>query len=318
MSFEIKSGHAACIKFVGIGDTGAGVMRRIMQADNKDIDLIAVHTEEQAFSASGASVTIQISAPPRMDKPCALSRKCTIEDNSRDAVAKALAGAEMVIIVADMGSCIGAASVVAGIARELGILTIGIVTKPSETESHAHMLQAETGVAALLAQTDSLVVIPNARLAYAIHQKNTPVDAFEMAHDALYQVVQSILDFARPVGPVCLDFSDIASILRNVGMVYVGMGRDAGELGGEAAAKMAISAPLTETSICGARRLLINITCAERFGVKAVERVCNVVQQAADPDASFVLAVSYDKTQKDEISVTVIAAAGGSDHTVYP
>lgn len=308
MPFEMESGSPICFKFIGIGDTGVRVMRRMIQADIKDIDLIAVHTDEQALSASGASIKIQIRVPPANGQAVCINPEMDSNplEVSRDAVAKALTGADMVVIVADMGHCIGtgAAPVVAGIARELGILTIGIVTKPY----HSQMLQAEMGIAALLALADSLVVIPNERLEYAIRQESIPLNAFEIADDALYQVVQTILNFSKHIGPICLDFSDMAIIMRNAGMVYVGMGRDSGELGGAAAAKMAISTPLTEASIYGAKRLLINITASERFGMEEIERVVNVVQQAIHPDACSIISATCDKMQKDEICVTVIAS----------
>lgn len=312
MPFEMKSGSPICFKFIGIGDTGARVIRRMIQADIKDIDLIAVHTDEQALSASGASIKIQIRVPPANGQ--AVCIKPDMDGNtlevSRDTVAKALAGADMVIIVAEMGDCIGtgAAPVVAGIARKLGILTIGVVTKPFEVEDHSCMLRAERGIAALLALADSLVVLPNERLDYAFRQQIACLNAFEIAADVLYQVVQTILNFLKHIRPIRLDVSDVAIIMRNAGMPYWGVGWAAGEHGGEAAAKMAISNPLTETSIYGAKRLLINITCSERFGMEEIERIVNVVQQAANPDAYSVFEATYVETGKDEIYVTVIAS----------
>lgn len=312
MSFEMKSGYPICFKFIGVGDAGFRVMRRMIQADIKGIDLIAVHTDEQALSASGAFIRNQIRVPPANGQAVYIDPGMdsnTIEE-SRATAAKALAGADMVVIVADMGECIGtvAAPIVAGIARELGILTIAVVTKPFEVEKHSHILRAEMGIASLLALADSLVVIPNERLEYSTRQQITHLNAFEIADGALYQVVQTILNFRKHVGPICLDFSDVAIIIRNAGMLYVGVGRATGEHSGEAAAKMAISNPLTNTSMLGAKRLLINITASECFAVEEIERVVNVVQQAADPDAYSVFDAAYDETEKDEICVTVIAS----------
>lgn len=301
-----------CVKFIGIGNSGIGIISRLVQIDPQCMDFIAVHTDRQILSASDNPTKIQIEAVPggRQAVHIDLVMGCWTIDESRSIVTKTLEGADIALIFADMGDFIGveAAPIIAGIARKMGILTIGVVTEPFEFEDHCPMLQTDKGFAALLTQADSLVVISNERLKYASRQQMTSSNAFEMVGDTLYQVVQTIFSFTKHTSMIQSDFNDVADTMRDGGLVYIGVGRAAGKHGAEAAAKMATSYPLTNTSISEAKRLLVYITGPEHFRMEEMEAAADVVQQAVHPDASFIFAAACDKTSEDEICVTVIAS----------
>ena len=215
----------------------------------------------------------------------------------------------MVFITAGMGggTGTGAAPVVAEIAREAGILTVGVVTKPFGFEGRRRMTQAEQGIEELRSKVDSLVIIPNERLKYATDQKITFANAFEIADDVLRQAVQSISDLIRDTGFINLDFADVTAIMKDAGLAHMGVGRAAGKGKAEEAAKMAISSPLLETSINGARGVLINVTGSMDIGLEEVEQAATLVQQAVHPDALTIFGATFDETLDDEIRVTVIA-----------
>ena len=215
----------------------------------------------------------------------------------------------MVFITAGMGggTGTGAAPVVAEIAREAGILTVGVVTKPFGFEGRRRMTQAEQGIEELRSKVDSLVIIPNERLKYATDQKITFANAFEIADDVLRQAVQSISDLIRDTGFINLDFADVTAIMKDAGLAHMGVGRAAGKGKAEEAARMAISSPLLETSINGARGVLINVTGSMDIGLEEVEQAATLVQQAVHPDALTIFGATFDETLDDEIRVTVIA-----------
>ena len=206
-----------------------------------------------------------------------------------------------------LGTGTGAAPVVAEIAREAGILTVGVVTKPFGFEGRRRMTQAEQGIEELRSKVDSLVIIPNERLKYATDQKITFANAFEIADDVLRQAVQSISDLIRDTGFINLDFADVTAIMKDAGLAHMGVGRAAGKGKAEEAAKMAISSPLLETSINGARGVLINVTGSMDIGLEEVEQAATLVQQAVHPDALTIFGAAFDETLDDEIRVTVIA-----------
>ena len=220
----------------------------------------------------------------------------------------------MVFVTAGMGggTGTGAAPVVAEIARELGVLTVGVVTKPFGFEGRRRAQQAEAGIEELKDKVDSLVIIPNERLKFATDQKITFANAFEIADDVLRQAVQSISDLIRDTGFINLDFADVTAIMKDAGMAHMGVGRAAGKGKAEEAARMAISSPLLETSIEGARGVLINITGSTDIGLEEVEQAATLVQQAVHPDALTIFGATFDESLDDEIRVTVIAT-GFSD-----
>ena len=195
----------------------------------------------------------------------------------------------------------------ADIAKELGILTVGVVTKPFRFEGMRRMKQAEGGIAELRNKVDSLVIIPNERLKLATDQKITMVNAFEIADDVLQQAVQSISDLIKNTGFINLDFADVSAVMKDAGRAHMGVGRAAGKNKAEEAARMAISSPLLETSINGARGVLINVTGSMDIGLEEVETAANLVQEAAHPDCNIIFGAAFDETLEDEIRVTVIA-----------
>jgi len=214
-----------------------------------------------------------------------------------------------VFITAGMGggTGTGAAPIVADIAKEMGILTVGVVTKPFNFEGRRRMMQAEKGIEELRTRVDSLVIIPNERLKFATDQKITFANAFEIADDVLRQAVQSISDLIKNTGFINLDFADVTAVMQNAGMAHMGVGRAGGKNKAEDAAKMAISSPLLETSINGAKGVLVNVTGSMDIGLEEVEIAANLVQQAAHPDALIIFGAAFDDTLEDEIRVTVIA-----------
>ena len=215
----------------------------------------------------------------------------------------------MVFVTCGMGggTGTGGSPIVADVAREMGILTVGVVTKPFGFEGRRRMQQAEAGIAELKDKVDSLVIIPNERLKHATDQKITFANAFEIADDVLRQAVQSISDLIRDTGFINLDFADVTAIMKNAGMAHMGVGRAAGKGKAEEAAKMAISSPLLETSINGARGVLVNVTGSTDVGLEEVEIAANLVQEAADPNALIIFGATFDENMEDEICVTVIA-----------
>ena len=230
-------------------------------------------------------------------------------EESRTQIAKALEGANMVFITAGMGggTGTGAAPIVADIAKEQDILTVGVVTKPFRFEGSRRMKQAEGGIAELRNKVDSLVIIPNERLKLASDTKITMQNAFEIADDVLQQAVQSISDLIKNTGFINLDFADVSAVMKDAGRAHMGVGRAAGKDKAEAAAKMAISSPLLETSINGARGVLINVTGSMDIGLEEVETAANLVQEAAHPDANIIFGAAFDDSLEDELRVTVIA-----------
>ena len=231
------------------------------------------------------------------------------DPDSINDVAKALEDTDMVFITAGMGggTGTGGAPIVAEIAKEMDILTVAVVTKPFGFEGRRRMQQAESGIAELKDKVDSLVIIPNERLKHATDQKITFANAFEIADDVLRQAVQSISDLIRDTGFINLDFADVTAIMKNAGMAHMGVGRAAGKGKAEEAARMAISSPLLETSIEGAKGVLINVTGSMDIGLEEVEQAASLVQQAVHPDALTIFGATFDETMDDEIRVTVIA-----------
>ena len=299
------------IKVIGVGGGGNNVVNRMVHTGTKGVDFIAVNTDKQALTMSAATYKIQIGEKLTQGQGAGsdpeVGRKSAEE--SRTQIAKALEGANMVFITAGMGggTGTGAAPIVADIAKELGILTVGVVTKPFRFEGMRRMKQAEGGINELRNKVDSLVIIPNERLKLASDTKITMQNAFEIADDVLQQAVQSISDLIKNTGFINLDFADVSAVMKDAGRAHMGVGRAAGKDKAEAAAKMAISSPLLETSINGARGVLINVTGSTDIGLEEVETAANLVQEAAHPDANIIFGAAFDENLEDELKVTVIA-----------
>jgi len=313
MAFGLETGPDTVvnIKVIGVGGAGNNVVNRMVKSGTRGVDFVAVNTDKQALNVSSATYKIQIGeklthgmgagSDPEVGRKSA--------EESRNQVGKALENTDMVFITAGMGggTGTGGAPIVAELAREMGILTVGVVTKPFGFEGRRRMQQAEAGIAELSGKVDSLVIIPNERLKHATDQKITFANAFEIADDVLRQAVQSISDLIRDTGFINLDFADVTAIMKNAGMAHMGVGRAAGKGKAEEAARMAISSPLLETSIAGARGVLINVTGSMDIGLEEVEQAASLVQEAVHPDALTIFGATFDETLDDEIRVTVIA-----------
>ena len=299
------------IKVIGVGGGGNNVVNRMVRTGTKGVDFIAINTDKQALTVSAATYKIQIGEKLTNGQGAGsdpeVGRK-SAEEN-RNQISKALEDADMVFITAGMGggTGTGAAPIVADIAKELGILTVGVVTKPFRFEGMRRMKQAEGGINELRNKVDSLVIIPNERLKLATDQKITMVNAFEIADDVLQQAVQSISDLIKNTGFINLDFADVSAVMKDAGRAHMGVGRAAGKNKAEEAAKMAISSPLLETSINGAKGVLINVTGSMDIGLEEVETAANLVQEAAHPEANIIFGAAFDDTLEDELRVTVIA-----------
>ena len=313
MAFGLDMGpdNVVNIKVIGVGGGGNNVVNRMVRTGTKGVDFIAVNTDKQALAVSSATYKIQIGEKLTHGQGAGsdpeVGRKSAEE--SRAQISKALEDTDMVFITAGMGggTGTGGAPIVAEIAREQGILTVGVVTKPFGFEGRRRMQQAEKGIEELQGKVDSLVIIPNERLKHATDQKITFANAFEIADDVLRQAVQSISDLIRDTGFINLDFADVTAIMKNAGMAHMGVGRAAGKGKAEEAARMAISSPLLETSIHGARGVLINVTGSMDIGLEEVEQAASLVQDAVHPDALTIFGATFDESMDDEIRVTVIA-----------
>ena len=286
MAFGLETGPESVvnIKVIGVGGGGNNVVNRMVRSGTKGVEFVAVNTDKQALNVSSATYKIQIGEKLTHGQGAGsdpeVGRKSAEE--SRNQIAKALEDTDMVFITAGMGggTGTGGAPIVAEIAKEMDILTVAVVTKPFGFEGRRRMQQAESGIAELKDKVDSLVIIPNERLKHATDQKITFANAFEIADDVLRQAVQSISDLIRDTGFINLDFADVTAIMKNAGMGHMGVGRAAGKGKAEEAARMAISSPLLETSIEGAKGVLINVTGSMDIGLEEVEQAASLVQQA--------------------------------------
>ena len=313
MAFGLDTGpeSVVTIKVIGVGGGGSNVVNRMVRSGVQGVDFIAVNTDKQALATSSATYKIQIGEKLTRGQGAGSNPDVgrNSAEESRGQIAKALEDADMVFITAGMGvgTGTGAAPIVADIAKEAGLLTVGVVTKPFSFEGRRRMQQAEAGIEELRGKVDSLVIIPNERLKFATDQKITFQNAFEIADDVLRQAVQSISDLIKNTGFINLDFADVTAVMKDAGMAHMGVGRAAGKNKAEEAAKMAISSPLLETSINGAHGVLVNVTGSMDIGLEEVETAANLVQQAAHPDALIIFGAAFDEELEDEIRVTVIS-----------
>ena len=311
----------AIIKVIGVGGGGNNAVNRMIETGIKGVEFIAVNTDKQALQISKASTRIQIGekitrglgagADPNIGAQSA--------EESKSEIAEALRGADMVFVTAGMGggTGTGAAPTVAACAKEMGILTIGVVTKPFTFEGKKRLAQAERGIESLKGKVDTLVVIPNDKLLQIIDRKTSIIDAFRMADDVLRQGVQGISDLIANPGLVNLDFADVKTIMLNTGMAHMGIGMASGENRAEDAAKQAIQSPLLETSIEGARGVIINITGSSSLGLQEVNTAAELVQRSVDPEANIIFGTVIDEELDDEIVITVIAT-GFADEEPKP
>ena len=301
----------ATIKVIGVGGAGNNAVNRMIEAGIKNVEFIAVNTDRQALQLSKASTKIQIGEKLTRGLGAGANPDIGAQaaEESRTEVAEALRGADMVFVTAGMGggTGTGAAPIVAGTAKEMGILTIGVVTKPFTFEGKKRLAQAERGIESLKGKVDTLVVIPNDKLLQIIDRKTSIIEAFRMADDVLRQGVQGISDLIAVPGLINLDFADVKTIMLDRGMAHMGIGRASGENRAEDAAKQAIQSPLLETSIEGARGVIINITGGSDVGLHEANTAAELVQRSADPEANIIFGSVTDDSMGDEIQITVIA-----------
>ncbi len=310
----------ATIKVVGCGGGGNNAVNRMVDAGLRGVEFISINTDRQALGQSNAQVKIQIGekltkglgagAIPEVGRRAA--------EESREEIASALKGADLVFITAGMGggTGTGAAPVVAEIARDLGTLTIAVVTKPFNFEGKQRMKNAEAGIAELKQHVDTLVVIPNDRLLQVVNKGTTMLEAFRIADDVLRQGIQGISDLIAVPAMINLDFADVKTVMESGGMAHMGIGIGKGENKLVDAARNAISSPLLETNIDGARAVLINVTGGEDISIVDINEAANLVMEAADPDANIIFGAGIDETMGDEVRITVIAT--GFEKTPFP
>ena len=313
MAFGLETGPESVvnIKVIGVGGGGNNVVNRMVRTGARGVDFVAVNTDKQALNVSAATYKIQIGEKLTHGQGAGsdpeVGRKSAEE--SRNNIAKSLENADMVFITAGMGggTGTGAAPVVAQIARELGILTVGVVTRPFAFEGKKRLEQALSGIEELNKNVDSLVIIPNERLKYVSEQKITFKNAFEIADGVLRQAVKNISELITVPGFINLDFADVTSVMKDAGFAHIGTGSAAGKDKAAEAAREAISSPLLETSIDMAHGVIVSVIGSDDIGLDEVETAATMVQQAAHPDAHIIFGAFIDDTMDDEIRVVVIA-----------
>jgi len=319
MAYELANEYknVVQIKVVGVGGGGGNAVNRMVDAGVKGVQFIAINTDAMALYNSKADEKIHIGEKVTGGKGAGANPDvgARAAEESRDLIVDALKSADMVFITSGMGggTGTGAAPIVAQIAKEMDILTVGIVTKPFSFEGKRRMEQAEIGIAALREHVDSLVVIPNERLQYVSDQKITLTNAFNIADDVLRQGVQSISELISIPALVNLDFADVTAIMKDAGYAHMGVGTATGKDKAEIAANAAITSKLIETSMQGARGVIINVTGSSDIGLDDVTTASSIVSAAAHEDANIIWGATIDDSLDDEIRITVIATGAASD-----
>ena len=303
--------NVTTIKVIGVGGGGGNAVNRMVSDGLQGVEFIAMNTDQQALAKNHASVKVQLGSKLTKGRGAGADPEIgqRAAEESKDEIANALKGSQMVFITAGMGggTGTGAAPVVAEVAHDLGILTVGIVTKPFSFEGKRKMGLAEQGIANLLMHVDSLIVIPNERLKMISQEKITLMNAFQAADNVLRQGVESISALINVPAFINLDFADVRSIMKDAGYAHMGVGSAKGAGKAENAAKAAISSPLLETSIAGAHGGIINITSSPDIGLEDVETAAGLITQSAHPDANIIWGTAFDENLSDEMRVTVVA-----------
>ena len=303
--------NVTTIKVIGVGGGGGNAVNRMVSDGLQGVEFIAMNTDQQALAKNHASVKVQLGSKLTKGRGAGADPEIgqRAAEESKDEIANALKGSQMVFITAGMGggTGTGAAPVVAEVAHDLGILTVGIVTKPFSFEGKRKMGLAEQGIANLLMHVDSLIVIPNERLKMISQEKITLMNAFQAADNVLRQGVESISALINVPAFINLDFADVRSIMKDAGYAHMGVGSAKGAGKAENAAKAAISSPLLETSIAGAHGVIINITSSPDIGLEDVETAAGLITQSAHPDANIIWGTAFDENLSDEMRVTFVA-----------
>lgn len=316
LEFDVETNPLAQIKVIGTGGGGSNAVNRMIDFGVRGVEFITVNTDAQALNLAKSGAKLQIGekltrglgagANPDIGKKAA--------EESREQIMEALSGADMVFVTAGMGggTGTGAAAVIAEIARECGALTVGVVTRPFMFEGRKRAAQAEAGIAALKEKVDTLIIIPNDRLLEIVDKKTPMIEAFREADNVLRQAVQGISDLIQVPGLINLDFADVKTIMSERGSALMGIGEATGENRAAEAAKKAIQSPLLETSIDGARGVIMNITGGSNLSLFEVNEAVELVTSASDPEVNMIFGAIIDDEMKDSIKVTVIAT--GFDH----
>ena len=303
--------NVTTIKVIGVGGGGGNAVNRMVRDGLQGVEFIAMNTDQQALAKNHAATKVQLGSKLTKGRGAGADPEIgqRAAEESKDEIANALKGSQMVFITAGMGggTGTGAAPVVAEVAHDLGILTVGIVTKPFSFEGKRKMGLAEQGIANLLMHVDSLIVIPNERLKMISQEKITLMNAFQAADNVLRQGVESISALINVPAFINLDFADVRSIMKDAGYAHMGVGSAKGAGKAENAAKAAISSPLLETSIAGAHGVIINITSSPDIGLEDVETAAGLITQSAHPDANIIWGTAFDENLSDEMRVTVVA-----------
>ena len=312
----------ANIKVIGVGGGGNNAVNRMVDNQIKGVQFLAVNTENQVLELSKADVTIQIGekvtkglgagANPQVGEEAA--------QESREEIIKALEGADMVFVTAGMGggTGTGAAPIVAECAKEVGALTVGVVTKPFSFEGKRRRAAAEKGIEFLTQKVDTIIVIPNDKLLQVVDKKCTITDAFSKADDVLRQGIKGISDLIQIPGLINLDFADVKTIMTEQGEALMGIGVGEGENRAADAAKMAINSPLLETSIDGAKGILLNISGSSDLSIFEVNEAAEIISDAADPDANIIFGSVIDESLGDKVQITVVATGFNSSAKSVP
>src|SRR5664280_1937944 len=312
---ESSGNYLAVIKVVGVGGGGTNAVNRMVDAGLRGVEFIAVNTDAQALAMCDADVKIHIGSKITRGLGAGanpdIGYQAAIE--SKDELRDAIKGADMVFVTAGKGggTGTGASPVIAELAKELGALTVGVVTRPFSFEGKRRASQAEAGIRALRDKVDTLIIIPNDRLLQVVERRTSIIDAFKVADDVLRQGVQGITDLITVPGLINLDFADVRTIVKDAGTALLGIGVADGENRAQAAADMAIHSPLLETSINGARGLLLNITGGSDLTLYEVNEAAGVISEAADDDANIIFGAVVDERLEGKISITVVATGFG-------
>lgn len=314
---EMESEYMPVIKVIGVGGGGGNAINRMVKVEVKNVEFIAINTDDHVLRLSKASQTIQIGEKLTRGKGAGsqpeVGKKAAEE--SKDEIAALLKDTDMVFVTAGMGggTGTGAAPVVAKIAKDMGILTAAVVTKPFAFEGKRRMAQAEQGIQELAACVDSLIIVPNERLKYVSDTPITLQNAFAIADDVLRQGVQSISDLILVPGMVNLDFADVTSVMKDAGYAHMGMGFATGKDKATEAADAAVSSPLLETSIDGAKGVIINITASPDITLDEIDAASTMIKNKVSDDANIIWGAVIDENMEDSISVTVIATGFNAD-----
>ncbi len=309
MDLEVE--RFAKLRVVGVGGGGNNAVNRMIAAGLKGVDFISVNTDAQALALSNAMHKIQIGAD--LTKGLGAGANPDIgrqaAEENREEIAKALDGSDMVFITAGMGGGTGTGGtpIVAEVAKEAGALTVGVVTKPFTFEGKRRMTVAEQGIDNLRQTVDTLITIPNDRLLQVVERKTSILEAFRIADDILRQGVQGISDLIAVPGLINLDFADVRTIMMDTGSALMGIGTASGESRAVEAARAAVSSPLLETSIDGARGVLLNITGGPDLTLFEVNEAAEIISTVADPNANIIFGAVIEENMKENVRVTVIA-----------